>query len=898
MDWVIEKAASPDAGVLDAGLPFQQVAEALPTPCWISDPDGQIVWANQAWIAYTGAGVDDIRDRGLKSLHDPEVYDSVLARWAEVKSRGEAAEMIFPLLGKDGRFRPFHTRVAPIRDADGTIIHWFGTNTDISAPVQTEAKLKSSEEQLREVFDRATDAIFIADAEGRFIDLNAAACVLTQYPREELIGRPVWEMIGPDEQADLALARGQDQSIRDWKVHRKDGAFVEVEVSSCRLSDGRRLGVARDVSARRRADEIERLALVARADEAERQLSHFWDASRDLFAIASEADGVARLINEHAWRETLGYSAAEITGKPLLSFVHPDDRERTVTMRQTQLAEKAYFGFENRYIRRDGGIVWLSWNIARDQGLIYCSGRDVTREKSAQDNLSRSEREFRLLVASVVDYALFMLTPDGIVATWNAGAERIKGYAASEIVGRHISAFYTEADQAHGAPAHALATAAAQGRYEAEAWRVRKDGGLFWANVVIDAIHDEAGQLIGFAKITRDITERRNAQIELQRANDRLAQAQKMEALGQLTGGVAHDFNNLLMVMGGQAELLRGRIGDEPRAVRSLEAIISAAKRGQGLTRHLLAFARRQRLNPAPVSLARRASDIHDLLRSSLDSGVALEIDFPPAVWTVEIDANEFELAMLNMAVNARDAMPKGGQLTISATNVTLTRQDGEADVEGEFVKIVVADTGQGIAPDILPKVMEPFFTTKAVNKGTGLGLSQVYGFVQQSGGRMAIESELGRGTTISLYLPRTLAAHVPDAEPLAAPAAVGLDILCVEDNIEVAEVTAGMMAQLGNRVRPVNSADEAIRLLEGGPLPDLIFSDIVMAGDIDGLGLARYVRERWPDLPILLTTGYSRAAQAIGDEFPVLAKPYQLTELKGALAVANQRGALQSPSS
>ena len=897
MDGVIEKAASPDAGVFDASLPFQQLAEALPTPCWISDPEGQIVWVNSAWVAYTGAGVDDIQAQGLKSLHDPELYESVLSRWIEVRAAGEAAEMVFPLRGKDGQFRPFLTRVAPIRDPAGKIIHWFGTNTDISATTQTEARLRSSQEQLREVFDRAADAVFIADAEGRFVDVNPAACALTLYSRAELLGRKVQDLIGPDEQADLTVAREQDQSTRDWKVHRKDGTFVEVEVSSRRLSDGRRLGVARDVSARRRADELERSALAARADEAERQLSHFWDASRDLFAIASETDGVARLINEHAWRETLGYSADEIIGRPLLDFVHPDDRERTAATRQTQLTEKGYFGFENRYVRRDGGIVWLSWNVARDQGQIYCNGRDITHEKRAQDSLSRNEREFRLLVAGVVDYALFMLTPDGIVATWNAGAERIKGYSADEIVGRHIAAFYTDGDREAGAPAHALATAAAQGRYEAEAWRVRKDGRLFWANVVIDAIHGEAGELIGFAKITRDITERRNAQIELQRANERLAQAQKMEALGQLTGGVAHDFNNLLMVMGGQAELLRGRIGDEPRAVRSLEAIISAAKRGQGLTRHLLAFARRQRLNPAPVSLARRASDIHDLLRSSLDSGVALDIDFPPAVWTVEIDANEFELAILNMAVNARDAMPKGGRLTISAANVALARQDGEADIEGEFVKIVVADTGQGIPSDILPKVMEPFFTTKAVNKGTGLGLSQVYGFVQQSGGRMAIESELGQGTTISLYLPRSLAAHVPDAEPQAAPAAVGLDILCVEDNVEVAEVTAGMMAQLGNRVRPVNSADEAIRLLESGPLPDLIFSDIVMAGDMDGLGLARYVRERWPDLPILLTTGYSRAAQAIGDEFPVLAKPYQLADLKGALAVANQRTPLQTPS-
>jgi PAS domain S-box-containing protein len=756
---------------------------------------------------------------------------------------------------------------------------------------ETEALLKSSEEQLREVFDRAGDGIFIADPEGRFIDVNPAACALTQYAREEIIGRFVWDLIAPDEQADLTQARQQDQSVRDWRVRRKDGTFADVEVSSCRLSDGRRLGVARDVSVRRRADELERAALAARATEAERQLRHFWDASNDLFAIVSEADGVAKVVNERAWLQTLGYSARELTSARLLNFVHPDDREATVEMRQSHMAEKGYFGFENRYIRRDGGVVWLSWNVARDDGLIYCSGRDITREKLTQNHLAQSERDFRLLVASVIDYALFMLTPEGIVATWNAGAERIKGYTAGEIVGRHISTFYTDSDREAHTPTRALATAREHGRYEAEGWRVRKDGSLFWANVVIDAIYDEAGALVGFAKITRDNTEKRNAQIELQRANERLAQAQKMEALGQLTGGVAHDFNNLLMVMGGQAELLRGRIGEDPRTLRSLEAIIAAAKRGQGLTRHLLSFARRQRLNPASVSLARRQPGIRELLRSSLDERITLDIDFPAEVWPVEIDANEFELAILNMAVNARDAMPGGGRLAISAQNATVARQNGEPDVEGQFVKITVTDTGVGIPADILPKVMEPFFTTKEVNKGTGLGLSQVYGFVQQSGGRISIESELGSGVTIALYLPRSFAAAAPTAEPVEAHAAVGLDILCIEDNLEVADVAAGMLTELGNRVRPVHSAEQAIRLLEAGAKPDLIFSDIVMAGAMDGLGLARYVREHWPDLPILLTTGYSRTAQAIGDEFPILAKPYQLAELRGALALANQRG-------
>jgi PAS domain S-box-containing protein len=877
-------------------LPFRQVAQQLATPCWISDAAGRIVWVNDAWIAYTGADVDKIRAEGLKALHDPGVYGEVVAKWEKVKAKGAADEMVFPLRGRDGILRPFHTRVVPLQDRNGAINRWFGVNTDVSAEAEAASKLRASEEQLREVFERAGDAIFITDANGRLIDVNVAACALGQYSREELLAKAVWQLIEPDEEAALVNARSQEDSIRDWKIRRADGSFVEVEVSSRRLSDGRRLGVARDVSARRKAEQSERQALsmlvdaqTARASDAERLLQHFWDSSRDLFAIVSNLDGIPRLINERAWNETLGYDADKITTTRLIDLVHPEDRERTLTTRRSRLGDSAYFGFENRYLRSDGGSVWLSWNVVRDGNLIYCNARDITEERQAKESLARSEREFRLLVASVVDYALFMLSPDGVVTNWNAGAQRIKGYAADEIIGQHFSVFYNEADRAEGRPEIGLRTAAEQGRYEAEGWRVRKDGALFWANVVVDAIRDENGELVGFAKITRDITERRNAQLELQRANDRLAHALKMEALGQLTGGVAHDFNNLLMVVGGQAKLLRDKVGDSPATLRSLDAIDAATRRGEDLTRHLLAFARRQRLNPEPVSLASRAETFKTLLDSSVGSAVSVSVDCPEELWTVEVDANELELAILNMAVNARDAMPSGGRLSIRAENVTLS--DEAEEPQGDFVQMTVSDSGVGIPADILPRVIDPFFTTKEAGNGTGLGLSQVYGFVQQSGGRMTVESELGEGTTITLHLPRTPAQPLARTPPTVAEAPRNLDILCVEDNPEVADVAAGLLEYLGHRPRVVNSASAALLMLEEGARPDLVFSDIVMAGDMDGVALARRIRERWPGVPVLLATGYSRAAEAIGEEFPILAKPYQVSELSSALSSAINTG-------
>jgi len=357
-----------------------------------------------------------------------------------------------------------------------------------------------------------------------------------------------------------------------------------------------------------------------------------------------------------------------------------------------------------------------------------------------------------------------------------------------------------------------------------------------------------------------------------------------MEALGQLTGGVAHDFNNLLMVVSGQAQLLRKKLADDPRAMRSLDAIEISARRGEDLTRHLLSFARRQRLQPVSVSLGERLRGLRELLSASLPASVQLLVDLPKKLWPVQADVSELELALLNLTVNARDAMPNGGALSLTAENLTL--KPGEnPDLTGEFVALRVTDTGVGIPADILPKIFDPFFTTKDVSKGTGLGLSQVYGFSQQSGGRITVTSELGRGTTFTLYLPRADAQPKAVEEGQPEPESIpGARILVVEDNPEVAEVAAGMLEQLGHHVHVVGSAAAALAALHDREAPDLVFSDIVMAGELDGVGLARQIRKEVPQVPVLLATGYSQAAERIGDEFPILRKPYKMKELGQAV--------------
>ncbi|HSM97149.1 MAG TPA: ATP-binding protein [Rhizomicrobium sp.] len=508
--------------------------------------------------------------------------------------------------------------------------------------------------------------------------------------------------------------------------------------------------------------------------------------------------------------------------------------------------------------------------------------------------LRDSERHFRLLVQSVTDYAIFMLDPSGIVASWNAGAERIKGYKPSEIIGRHYAEFFAKEDREAGIPYNALNVAREHGRYESEGWRVRKDGSRFWALAVIDAVRDDDGELLGFAKITRDMTEQREAQLRLERAQEQLAQSQKMEAIGHLTGGIAHDFNNLLMIVSGQAQMMKKRATD-PRDIRSIDAIEQAAQSGANLTRQLLTFARRQRLTRIPIDLAERLNAVRDLLASSAGGAVNLAIDVPTGLWPVETDVGELELALVNMVMNARDAMPNGGDLRITARNMSI-EVDETTLLTGDFVALSLTDTGEGIPPDVLPKVFEPFFTTKDVGKGTGLGLSQVYGFARQSGGDVHVSSRLGEGTTVTLYLPRSqVEATSPAQLQLAAGDVRGQGrILLVEDNPEVGEVSTMLLEHLGYRVERVDRPAAALDALGRKDDFVLVMSDIVMPGDCDGLTLARTVQERFPQVPVLLATGYSSAATRAGAEFPILRKPYDQTTLgmavKAALAASQAK--------
>jgi PAS domain S-box-containing protein len=632
------------------------------------------------------------------------------------------------------------------------------------------------------------------------------------------------------------------------------------------------------------------------------------DAVIDYAIYMLDLDG--HVVSWNSGAERLkGYSREEIIGQSFARFYTPEDLQAGVPEKALRVArETGRFEAEGWRVRKDGTRFWASVVIdaMRDQhgktvGFAKVT-RDVTERQRAHQTLVESEASYRRLIEGVTDYAIFQLDPTGLVTTWNPGAQRIKGYTRDEIVGRHFSAFYTEEDVAAKVPDRAIRTARETGKYHAEGWRVRKDGSKFWASVVIDAIYDEQGRISGFAKITRDITERHEAHLLLRATQEQLAASQKMEAVGQLSGGIAHDFNNLLMVVIGNLETVQRQAAKQqsnPAMTRALANAMRGAQRAATLTSRLLAFSRRQALDPKPMDVNKFLIGAADFIQRSLGENVQVEVVGSPGLWFVEVDANQLEVALLNLAINARDAMPSGGKLTIESANVFADENYSRYNPEippGQYVAICVTDNGVGMPSDVIDRAFEPFYTTKELGQGTGLGLSQVYGFVKQSGGHVKIYSEVGQGTTVKIYLPR-LVGRVTEDEPDAEGTHVGAEeseaILVVEDNTDVRAYLAEVLRSLNYRVTTVPNTQAALDVLKQNGRIDLLLTDIVMPGG-DGRELAKQATILRPDVRVLFMTGYSRNAVVhqgrLDEGVDLLQKPVSQTQLATRVRMALDR--------
>ncbi len=525
-------------------------------------------------------------------------------------------------------------------------------------------------------------------------------------------------------------------------------------------------------------------------------------------------------------------------------------------------------------------IIILSIGLA---AAVYDRASAERAEREA-DALRRSEERFRLLVEGVADHAIFMLEPDGRVGNWNLGARRLMGYG-DDIVGTSYTIFHTEEDCAAGLPPHALLKAERDGKSATEGWRVRKDGSHFWAEVTIVAVRNESGAIIGFAKIVRDVSERKRAQEALERTREALVMSQKMETIGQLTGGVAHDFNNLLAVVLGSLELLKKRLNmDDPKIQRLVDNAMQGALRGASLTQRMLAFARKQDLKPVVVDVPELVRGMTSLLK--FEAGIRIETRFPMDLPKVKADANQLELAILNLAVNARDAMPNGGVITIAARE----DHDENSRPAKRHVALSVADTGCGMDEEMLKHAQEPFFTTKGIGKGTGLGLSMVNGLAEQSGGRLVLKSRVGEGTTAEILLPVAEEAAAPTlrGEPIVSIPRTSrrLSVLVVDDDLLVLENTAAMVEDLGHAVVEARSGEEALALLRRTRTVDLAIMDYAMPG-MTGLQLADAVAAERPGTVLLLSTGYAELPSGERSSLPRISKPFDQAALAKAIEAA-----------
>jgi PAS domain S-box-containing protein len=713
-----------------------------------------------------------------------------------------------------------------------------------------------TDDLLQAVVDTAIDGLILIEADGRIALFNAACEKLFGYAPDEVLGRNVSMLMPePDRTAHDGYIRryrdtGEKRIIgigREVLGRRKDGTVFPFELAVGEYRRDDRLmfvGVIHDLSKYRRSEE---------------RFKQVVDTAIDGL-ILIDAAGTVKLYNP-ACEKLFGYAASEVLGKNVSMLMPEPDRTAHdgYLRHHLRTGEKRIIGIgrEVQGRRKDGRVFPFELAVGSFEedgepmfvGVIH----DLSKYRRSEERRRESEARIRLLVDSITDYAIFMMDADGKVLTWNAGAQNLTGYAPEEAIGKTRDQYYIDSDMNIDAPSHALRIAAEKGRYVNEEWRRRKDGSRFWASLVITALRDAEGNLTGFVNITRDMTERRQAED----LRDQLRQAQKMEALGQLTGGIAHDFNNLLAVIVGNLELLGDRV-DDGESTRLIEQALRNASRGADLTRRLLAFGRRQKLNPTRIDINEQLRGMHDMLQRTLGDSISFELDLSPELPVIEADVSELENAILNIALNARDAMQGSGKLSIHTTMNHLNEPRVMATrtaPAGSYAMISLRDTGSGMSPDILARVFEPFFTTKEIGKGSGLGLSMVYGFIAQSGGYIEIDSQPGEGTEFRLFLPALDDQAMPRRPEHEAGRRL---VLCVDDNADVRATISALLGSLGFAVLPAATAADALAEMRRGLPIDLVLTDIQMPGGMDGIALADRILAKKPDMPILLMSGSS----------------------------------------
>jgi PAS domain S-box-containing protein len=801
----------------------------------------------------------------IEALVHPD--DKLLISSAEGRKSGEAPVAAeYRIRRADtGAVRVISRRAEYERDEAGVPLRMAGVVQDITERKLAQRALEESEAQFRTFAQAMPNQVWTAPADGQLDWFNDRVIAYSGLPANQLMGSGWARMVHADdlEQAQakwVACLSSGDTYDTEFRLRRADGTFRWhlARALPLRSSDGtiaRWIGTNTDIHEQKLAE-----------TENARDKARMWTMSQDLLLVC-DFEGVIRAVNPSAGR-MLGWDEEELVGQSLISFIHPDDQAASAAEVKKLSLGATTLSFENRYRSKDEGYRLLNWTAVPDDGRIHGVGRDITVEREAARDQERIWTLSPVLkvVASV----------DGCIGKVNPAWTSTLGWSSEDTERRPVKDFFGDDTSDIEATFRKLEEGAAIS--DNEFAMAAKDGTshrISWTFV------PEGGTIFGFG---RDVTEQR-------RAEDALRQSQKMEAVGQLTGGIAHDFNNLLTAISGSLELLGVRIeqGKLGGVERYISAAQESARRAASLTQRLLAFSRRQTLDPKPTDVNKLLAGVEDLLRRTVGPAIELEVVGAGGLWTVKIDPPQLENAILNLIINARDAMPDGGRITIETANKWLDdRSARERELPpGQYISLCVTDTGTGMPPDVIAQAFDPFFTTKPLGQGTGLGLSMIHGFVRQSGGQVRVYSELGTGTTMCLYFPRYLgdsaeqslgasALHQPDTGH-------GERILVVDDEPLVRLFMVEVLEDAGYVILEAADGPSSLKILQSDTRIDLLVTDVGLPGGMNGRQMADAARAWRPDLKVLFVTGYAENAvvgnghldvgmQVIGKPFDVAA--------------------------
>ena len=877
---------------------FRAMADSAPSPVWVTDENG-IAFANRALAEFAGRPAEDLLGQGWAEIVHPDDLADVRASRDAAWAGGDINTFDARLRRHDGEWRWFHASLKPRFDEGGRRLGFVGMAADVTDAKRAEAELRESEARCRAMADCAPSPVWVTNAEGiEFV--NQAFVEVAGRPAEEVIGGYWMEIIHPDELPEVLAKRAEAWASGsaygyEARFQRADGEWRWMDVSCRPRFDVAGsligyVGLAVDVTEQKRIE--------AELRESEARFRLMADSAPAPVWVTNDA-GIE--FANRGLANFTGLSVEALQGDTWMRLAHPDDIEAVQRQRLEAWAARAPYEFEARFRRHDGEWRWLRCTCKpreSDAAMLGYVGLaiDVTEARKAEQELRASEDRLRLATEAAA-IGTWDFNPVSGELRWDARCKALFGLPEDAFVDYDVFlAGLHPDDRAHtDAAVQRALDPNGPGDYDIEYRTLGlEDRVERWVAATGRAVF-EAGRAVRFIGTILDISERKRAEVllaqqeealrdlnasleariesaiaERERVEAALRQAQKMEAVGQLTGGIAHDFNNLLTVIGGNLDLAARRLGPavDPRVRDAIGSAMNGAERAATLTQRLLAFSRRQPLAPKPTDANALLAGMSELLHRTLGERVEVETRLTAGVARIEVDPHQLESAILNLAVNARDAMPEGGRLTIETAAARLDAgkgADGEPIAPGAYVVIAVSDTGMGMNADTLRRAVEPFFTTKEVGKGTGLGLSMVYGFVRQSGGQLQIDSEVGRGTHVRIYLPRLVAEPVEEeqAEAAAAPHGGGDEVILVcEDDEDVRAYTVELLKELGYQV--LEAADGAATLnwlRDADQRIDMLFTDVVLPGTRTGADLARDARALRPGLKVLYTTGYARDA-------------------------------------